>query len=81
MTEYRYHPLDAPIPEGWVLANDMRHVHHGIYSVLIKKNEPEAPVITADEVRVLLVENRRQSNSIQEAIYRMRGGKERRKES
>lgn len=33
----RYWPKNKPIPDGWVLANDMAGTHHGLYSVLIKQ--------------------------------------------
>jgi len=35
----QYWPKDKPIPEGWVLANDMAGTHHGVYSVLIRKEK------------------------------------------
>lgn len=33
----KYHPTNYPIPDGWVLVNDMQCCHHGEYSILIKR--------------------------------------------
>lgn len=42
----RYWPKHKPIPEGWVLKNDLLNCHHGEWSVLIEKTdkEPEGEV-------------------------------------
>ena len=38
-TEYRYHPANKPIPEGWELSDALFGTHHAEYSVLLKKVE------------------------------------------
>lgn len=35
--EMKYWPKDKPIPEGWLLVNDLSGCHHGAFSVLIEK--------------------------------------------
>jgi hypothetical protein len=40
MLTYRYWPVSSPIPEGWVLASDLKGTHHGVYSVLILQLTP-----------------------------------------
>jgi uncharacterized protein YbdZ (MbtH family) len=32
---YRFWPKNDPIPEGWVMVDDLKDCHHGRYSVLI----------------------------------------------
>ena len=37
---FQYWPKDKPIPDGWILARDMRDTHHEQYSILIKQINP-----------------------------------------
>lgn len=38
---FKYWPKDKPIPEGWVIADDLSGTSHGKYSVIIEQTENE----------------------------------------
>lgn len=42
----KYWPINKPIPEGWVLKNDLSECHHGEWSVLIEKLEQDDEATT-----------------------------------
>lgn len=35
--EFKYHPNNQPIPEGWKEVHDLNDCRHGVYAVLIER--------------------------------------------